>query len=320
MRWLKSLLLVGIFALLAHLLWSAIIVAFLNHYYNHRLINVRKVENIGMQREDMSSAFVSTVLADAKNERKPLALFIGSSVTYGYPWQERVIFSRLVADRLKDWKVANLSVIGEDMGRLTDFTTCSLTGTRKPTVLVVEIPLVNSIDGVKPGQVRKARQCADYSNGGIGYWQLVASRPYGSGWISLLWDEESYKKPDQDINIAPLPPTYFATSERFETLRPQYETELTEYLHTVSAMGGKVLVYVSPIYTPGIGVAGGDQSAVERQIQFTYDICKKNGKVICLDSSPFDTHREWFYNLTHLNQRGHRAMGEWFERQILQYR
>lgn len=320
MRWLKSLLLVGVFALFTHLLWTAIIIAFLNHYYDHRLVNIRKTENIGMQWEDMSSAFVGAALEHAKNREKPTAIFIGSSVTYGYPWQERVIFSRLVAEKLNDWKVANLSVIGVDMGGLTNFITCSLTGPQKPDMIVVEIPLVNSLAGINPNNRRKPRQCADYSNGGIGYWQLVASRPYGLGWISLIWDEEAYEKRDEDIVITPLPPTYFATEERFEAIRSQYEAELSEYLDAVSTMGRKVLVYVSPIYTPGIGAAGGDQSAVERQIQFTYDICKKNGKVICLDSSSLNAHREWFYNLTHLNQRGHRAMGSWFEQQILQYR
>lgn len=319
MRWAKPLLLTVIFALVAHLLWSAIIVGLLGHYYSDRLINIRKTENIGMQWEELSSAFVSTVLADAKSAKKPAVIFIGSSVTYGYPWQERVIFSRKISERLKAWKVANLSVIGVGMGGLTDFVTCSLSVSRKPAMVVVEIPLVNSVAGISPNEKRIARQCADYSEGGIGYWGMVLSRPYGLGWISLLWDEEAYEKHEEDIVISPLPSTYFATADRFKTIRAQYEIELTEYLNAVSVMGEKVAVYVSPVYTPGVTAAGGDQSAVENQIEFTYYICKKNGKVICLDSSPFGTHREYFYNLTHLNQRGHQAMAEWFELQILRY-
>jgi hypothetical protein len=319
MRLLKPLLLIGVSALVAHLLWSAVIVGFLGHYYSHRLINIRKMENIGNQWQDMSSAFVTTVLSEATIEKKPLVLFIGSSVTFGYPWQERVIFSRIVSERFTNLKVANLSVIGADMSKLNDYVTCSLVDFRKPSMVLAEIPMVNSIGQLTLNAKRNRGQCANYSNGGVGYWRLVLSRPYGLGWISLLWDEESYEKPDEDIAINPLPSTYFASAERFDAIRPQYETELAEYLNAVSAMGRNVAVYVSPIYTPGIGDSGGDKSAVEHQIELTYNICKRNGKVICLDSSSFGTHREYFYNLTHLNQRGHQAMAEWFEQQILKY-
>ncbi len=67
MRWLKPLLSIGLFALLTHLLWSGFLVLFLNHYYDHRLINIRKVENTGSQWEDLSSAFVTEVLRDGRN-------------------------------------------------------------------------------------------------------------------------------------------------------------------------------------------------------------------------------------------------------------
>lgn len=319
MRLLKSLLWVGVSILLAHFLWSAIVVGLLNSYYSHRLINILKSEDTGTQWEEMTSAFVNSVLKSAEKDKNPVTLFIGSSVTYGYPWQEQVIFSRVVAERLSDWKVANLSVIGVGVSELTAYVTCPLTGPRKPAIVIAEIPLVNSIGEKKPGYARKGQQCAAHSSGDIGYWQLVASRPYGLGWISLLWDEESYEKHEENIVISPVPPGYFATAERFESIRSQYEIELTSYLDSVSTMGDKVLVYVSPVYTLGIGSAGGEQSAVEHQIQFTYDICRKHGKVICLDSSPFGARRDFFFNLTHLNQRGHKAMAEWFEQQIRKY-
>lgn len=181
----------------------------------------------------------------------------------------------MVAEKLSNFKVANLSVIGVGMDGLIDFITCPLTGQLKPNVVVVEIPLVDLLVGIKVSNGEKIRKCADYSSGGMSYWQLVALRPYGLGWVSLLWDKEAYDKRDEDIVITPLPPTYFASAEQFEAIHSQYEIELVEYLNSVSTMGEKVLVYVSPIYTPGIGMSGGDQSAVELQIQLTYDICKK---------------------------------------------
>ena len=93
----------------------------------------------------MSSAFAYAAYADAINLEKPLVFFVGSSLTYGYPWQERVIFSRVVAARASSWRVANLSYIGANMRGLLEYATCSLGRSIKPNILVVEIPLVNSI-------------------------------------------------------------------------------------------------------------------------------------------------------------------------------
>ena len=85
------------------------------------------------------------------------------------------------------------------------------------------------------------------------YWELVLTRPYGLGWVSLLWDEESYEKPEESIQIVKLPSAYFASSEQFESVKAKFTSALEEFLSAVSGMGDKVVVYVSPIYTPGIG-------------------------------------------------------------------
>jgi len=302
-----------------HLIWSALVVVVLNLYYDHRLINVRKAKNVGTEWEDMSSAFAETAIKNALKHGKPSAIFLGSSVTYGYPWQERVAFTKLVAEKLPDWQISNLSIVGAGMRALTDFATCSLTASHRPDVLIVEIPLVNSTSSISTNDPISGRKCANNFIHGLGYWQLTITRPYGLGWVSLLWDEESYEKGDSDLVITKLPSTYFATSERFNSIKSRYTSELEEHLSTISNMGNQVFAYISPIYTPAIEIAGGDRSAVEEQIGLSLEICKRNGRVICLDMSQFGTRRELFYNLTHLNQRGHRALGNWFEQQILQH-
>lgn len=316
-RLLQALLAVAGFAMLAHLIWSAVVVNLLDHYQHHRLLNIRKTKSVDRDWEAMSSAFVHAVLTDAKKKNRPSAIFIGSSLTYGYPWQEPVIFSRVVAERLPDWRVGNLSIIGAGMRGLLDHATCPLRGAIKPDVLVVEIPLVNSIGNLDPAKQQTMRECSASSASRVDTLKLVLSRPYGLGWISLLWDEEAYEKPEENIQIAKLPSDYFATAERFQAVRAQFRSELEVYLNSVAGMGKKVLVYVSPVYTPGIEAAGGDRQAVEAQMAFAYEICKENGKVICIDPASFGLQREMFYNLTHLNQKGHRVLGEWFAQQVL---
>ncbi len=153
----------------------------------------------------------------------------------------------------------------------------------------------------------------DYSDSMRGYWPLAFLRPYGIDWVSILWDEEAYKSQDADLVIAPVPPTFFADKERFKSIEAQYVAELRRFLISASEMGDRVLVYISPIHTPGITKAGGDQASVEYQIDLTYRTCLEYKKLTCLDSSIFNKRPELFYNLTHLNHRGHRAVADWFK-------
>jgi hypothetical protein len=296
-----------------HFAWSAMVVGILEKYYDHRILNVRKTKNVDRQWEDLTSSFTAEAIEKSNSQRKPLAMFIGSSVTYGYPWQERITYTKLVADDLKNWKISNLSVIGIGMRAMTDFVTCGLKKSRKPHMLFVEIPLVNSTSSISPGAISDPRECAKYDDGVPGYWPLVLSRPYGIAWVSILWDEESYEKPDSNLVISPLPPTYFADRQRFKAIEGQFVSELRYFLSEVSAMGEQVFVYVSPIYTPAISIAGGDRAAVEYQVELTNRVCKEYKKLSCLDSSVFSQRPELFYNLTHLNHRGHRALANWFE-------
>jgi hypothetical protein len=301
---------------LAHLSWSAGIVSLLHHFYGHRVANVVKTRDLGSEREDLASSFVAESRARARRSGRPLLMFLGSSVTYGYPWQEAVIFSTRVAQILPDRTVANLSVIGEGTRWLSYIAHCTIDSTRRPDVLVVEVPLVNSIGNLRIQPRFAPRPCAGAGPAAIGYWRLALARPFGVGWLALLWDEESYDKPDQDLQVTRVPPSYFADRQAFATLEPQFEDELRQYLRQMSTMGEKVYVYVSPIYTPAIAEAGGDRLAVQHQIDLANRVCQEVKGVICLDTRPFGTQKDLFYNLTHLNQRGHRALADWFVRQI----
>jgi len=308
---------VAAFVLLFHAAWSLLVSTFLETFHGHRVVNVRNFENEGDQWEEITSTFAANVISRAKTDGRPSILFVGSSVTYGFPLHPEAAFTKLIAAKFPDRIVGNLSVIGVGMDALTDFVTCSLTDTNKPDLLVAEIPLVNSTASIQsPPDLRK-RHCTHTAIMNIGYWGIVLSRPYGIGWVPLLWEEVVHEDPDQDIKISQLPSNYFADTQHFQQIRGQYETVLRRYLDDVSQMGNKVLVYISPIYTPGISIAGGDRASVEEQIALTQAICQAHGKVTCLDSSTSGLRREHYFNLTHLNHKGHRAFSEWMAEQIL---
>jgi hypothetical protein len=299
--------------LIIHIMWSATVVGLFRVLYDHRVISVVKMLNVGREWEDFTASFSGEVIKQAKKGQKPLAMFVGSSVTYGFPWQERIIFTRLISGELSEFKIANLSIIGVGMRAITDFATCALSQKHRPDIIFFEIPLVNSTASISPGVPVSGRRCNDYSSHVPGYWPLVFRRFFGIGWISLLWDDENYEKKETDLKVVPLPEGYFANSERFSAIENTYSSELRAFLSNISSMGERVFVYVSPIYVPGISMAGADRSAVEYQIKLTQKICLEFVNLTCLDSSIFSQRPELFYNLTHLNHRGHRALADWFK-------
>jgi hypothetical protein len=46
-------------------------------------------------------------------------------------------------------------------------------------------------------------------------------------------------------------------------------------------------------------------------VDFVVATCRKIRGVICLDPSDFYDKPQYFYNMTHLSQKGHRAMADW---------
>jgi hypothetical protein len=293
-----------------HLAWSAGVVATLHAFFQHRAPNLAKMAPAGDPWEQLASGFSRRAMDEAHRSGKPLVMLLGSSMTYGYPWQEPVIYSRLMADALPGSHVVNLSMVGARMRSLTDFALCALDGSHRPAVLLVEIPLINSVASVKAEIGRIPRACAWPGARAPADWQVALSHPMGTGWIALLWDEEAYSKPDEPLQVSRVPPDYFADRQAFAPRERAFVAELRRYLKRTGGLGDRVYAYVSPIYTGAITAAGGDLASVEHQIALTLQVCAEVKTVICLDTRPIGTRKELFYNLTHLNQRGHRAMAD----------
>jgi len=310
---------IGVLAafLSAHAVWSSLVAYGFERFYDHRLPDLTKIASRAKDWEPFLHAFWQ---ANARRDlAKPTIAFIGSSMTYGYPWQEPVIFTRVFSERMKGWNVSNMSYYSADIWGIREYLLCPLVVSRDlmPDVLVVEIPLVNSIRQIHPGDAPRKRKCMGSSEAVLpGYFSFVFRRPIGTGWIPLLWDDEAYQKRDQEIQITKVDANYFASEEKFKNIEREYRRDLRAFLDEIAGISRKVFIFISPIYLPGVDEAGADRAAVKRQMEVTWDVCRSHGAVICLSLDEFSENRNLFYNITHFNQQGHRVFGEWLGHQI----
>jgi len=277
---------VALVAALAHAVFSACVAAAMYWGYPHRIYDVRRWHDVRDYRE-LISAFLA--------QRRSDLVFAGSSVTFGYPWQESVIFSRVVG------RGTNVSVIGLSLAGIHNLILCNLED-EHPRHLVIEIPVIAS--------VRYRDNRFDCQRGeSRSYYGFALSHPAGTGWFPFLWDNEAYPKPDEPIKVFPVPDDYFVS--KFD--RDNFAEQIRRTLDKAKTVAGTVYAFPSPVYVPGVAQVGRDARAMRDQLEFAVAACRKVSGVVCLDPSRFYDAPEYFLNMTHLNQKGHRAMGEWLD-------
>jgi hypothetical protein len=276
-------------AVLAHLAFAGGIAAALYWGYPHRIYDVRNWPNdkeIGA----LVTAFLHTRPSDV--------VFVGSSFTFGYPWQEPVIFSRLVG------RGTNVSVVGTDLNEVHNIILCNF-GEHRPRAIVLEIPVINAIATPRSFLGCRVEKPATY-------FEFAVRRPLGVGWLPFVWDKEAYPKPDDDIKISAVSDDYFRTTYD----REKFAKEIVTVLQKAKGLAPQVYAFPSPVYLPGVTQVGRDAAAVREQLDFSLATCRTVPGVVCLDTAGFYDKRDYYYNMTHLNQRGHRAMADFLAPQL----
>lgn len=142
------------------------------------------------------------------------------------------------------------------------------------------------------------------------------SHAQGLGWVPFLWDNEAYPKEDETVKINAVPAGYFVGKAEFEAVQVEFESQIAELLRNAKSVAPVVIAYPSPVFVAGLKEVGADYQALEYQLNFAHAACVKVGGVHCLDPAQRFATRDMYYNLTHFNQRGHRAMGEWLAREV----
>lgn len=299
-------------AIAAHVLTAGVVTLAMRTLYEHRIYNARGLSSDGAERFRLVGSFL---VENARVGLLPVIAFAGSSVTYGYPWHERFVFSRLVGDRKRATKVINASIVAADINGVNDWIVCSARGNRvRFDVLVIEIPLVNTtshlVDYHKRGLRAPALARCDVDRDDPGYFELTTLHLRGIGWLRFLWNGEARETVESAIRIGPVPKGYFASAMDFAAVQQDYADRIRETLTNAQQVADAVYAFPSPIYVGGLEEVGEDAEAMREQLQHTVDTCTSVSGVRCVDTASIWMNRTYFYNLTHLSQAGHHAAAE----------
>ena len=296
----------------AHLLTAASATFAIHTLYSHRIFNVRAWSDDGAERVQLVGSFL---VENAEQATKPLIVFAGSSVMYGYPWDERFVFTHLFAEQKPASKVINASIVAADIKGVNDGIVCSALGNRiRFDAVVIEVPVVNTtshlVQSRKSGHRAAPLQQCGADQDDSTYFELAVRHPRGIGWLRFLWNSEARETVESTIRTGPVPRDYFATAADFEAIRQDYADRIRETLTNAQQMAEVVYAFPSPIYLGGLEEIGEDEPGIRHQLQTAVDSCASVPGVRCLDTAAIWMNRSYFFNLTHLNQAGHRAVAD----------
>jgi hypothetical protein len=236
-------------------------------------------------------------------------------VTYGYPWAEPFVFSRIYTNERPDAAVINASILAADISGINDWIVCAARRNKiRFDALVIEIPVVNTTSHLVKSLTASRRPaivqaCAE-GPPDPGYFTLAATRPRGIGWFSFLWNTEALETIESTVRLSPVPKDYFASARDFDEILANYAGRITTTLINAQQVADVVYAFPSPIYVGGLEEIGEDAPAIRHQLQSTVDACRAVPGARCLDTAAMWMKRSHYFNLTHLNQAGHRAMAD----------
>lgn len=303
-----------------HVAWSAAIVLLLSSSYTLRMVDVRRwPEEVDVRRTaEMVSMYLTHVVTPSP---PPTTVFFGSSVAYGYPWQEDVTFAARYAAMRPSEHVFNASVIGADLAFIDNAILCGATnaGLQVDTA-IVELQVVLSVNSLARNAFWKFPPPApcDETIGRVSHWSFVMRHPLAAGWLPFIWDDKAFPKPDRGLEVAPVYAGYFISREDYDTLtlEPQLHAQVAAVLRRARRVARRVYAFPSPVYLPGVREARYEAESVHAQQAATLAACRAIPGVRCLDTETFYTRRELYWNLTHFNQHGQRVFAEWLAEQV----
>lgn len=302
--------------LVSHLAWSSAMALLLSTRYPHRMIDVQRwPQSISVHRvTEMVSLFLSNTVPASTG---PNTVFFGSSVAYGYPWQEQVIVSTRYAALRPAEHVVNASVVGSDLAFLENAVLCGATNAHlRAEVVIVELPVINSVLNLMRRSDEWVPEHCDETIGRIGYWSFAVRHPLGAGWLPYIWDDKAFPKADQTIALRQPYFGYFAGRKDFVRIERQFRKEVVAALERAKTVGRHVYAFPSPVLLPAVKELGFEADSVRSQLAAALEACRTVAGVECLDPEAFYARREAYFNITHFNQRGHQLLAEWLAQSI----
>lgn len=298
-------------AAVAHLVVSIAAVSTLRALYSHRIFNVRAWPSPS-EAYHLAGSFIKE---NGATHDRPTVAFAGSSVSYGYPWDERFVFSKLFAERHPDLRVINSSIVAADISGVNQWIVCAALRSRvRFDALVIEIPVVNTTTHLvalrKNGRPVDAAETCAPGPGEPGYLQLALARPRGVAWLPFLLNNESAETVETAFRLGKVPKGYFTSQQDFALIKSGYERRIADTLRNAREIAETVYAFPSPVLLAVLPEIGEDEGTVRWQIESALGACRSVESVRCIDPQSFYDDRSLYQNLTHLNQAGHRAMAD----------
>ena len=299
-------------AAVAHLVIGLTVLTSLSVLYPHRVYDVRQWSDDAVA----SFRLIGTYLnANARRRDRPVLLFAGSSVTFGVPWHERFVFSRLVANQRPDYQMLNGSIIAADVSGINDWIVCAAKRNRiQLDAIVVEVPVVNTLAYLanlhRAGVAAPPLTTCEAEDRDPDYLQFALLQLRGLGWLDFLWNSESGLVDEFHMRFAPVPKGYFASAADFAAVRSAFASHIVQTVNNARTVAGAVYVFPSPVFVKGLTQIGEDAETVDAQLRAVMEACQSIAGVQCIDLSPLYADQSHFYNFTHLNQAGHRALAD----------
>ena len=297
-----------------HVIWSLAMTELLATAYDHRIFDVRRWP-VDLPRPAVAE-LVAAFVRDRAVADKPVTVFIGSSFTFGYPWSESVVMSKRYAQQHAGARVLNVSVLGAGLEVLNRSILCGLRAAgRRIDTAILEIPVINAVSRLRDGEPTDWQGACHAEQIWPEYLPFALRRPIGIGWLTFMWDPYAAAKPDEPIQLAPAK-GYFVPPDTFAAMRGQFRDLVVQTIAAARPLADRVVVLPTPVYLPGVTEVGEDAANVRRQLDEALAACRTVQSVTCLDPEPFYGRREAYYNMTHLNQHGHRVMAEWLSSKV----
>lgn len=291
-------------AALVHLVFSAGVALAAQRCYPERIFDVRRIS------DGPHDQLIGAYLASARSNPVD-TVFVGSSFTFGYPWSDEVTFASLYG-KVAGQRVLNVSIVGANTEDLCEDVLRELNRVgMTPGSIVIEFPLINETKQLLlPEEGQAMAITPRQTDSGIGaaphsLFSFVLRRPLGVDWIRLLWSPYARSQPERNVSITRVPDDYFASSDDFERIKEELAARMRTVLTMAAGVTENVYLFVTPVYPEGVERAGSDKANIERQLRFAQAECRQLAGEKCIDTMGLAAESGSYYNLTHLNKKGH---------------
>ncbi len=252
--------------------------------------------------------------ATAKNQR---VLFLGSSVTWGYPMQASASLSGAYQELVgSEGVIASAAVIGGSLERSMQIG-CTIATAPKAGTVFLEISAQNEflplVNGEKYTFLRSGDECVELSaQGSTSYLNYFLRTPFGVSLLSRVQPQYPNVTGAEHMSLVIIPDDYVHTVDEFNAVRKEALIGVNAAIEVAQSVGDKVVAFVSPVYLDGYIELDKNPAYLRLYSDMALNACRGHRDVICLDTlNLFPRDVEKFYNVYHLNRKGSLALAEY---------